>query len=95
MLVIWRAVGQSVRIGGGVLTVEAVRPRVQLRYTDASHDQQFSLRRSRGGRIIPAGCRVVVLDSSLTEVRLGLDAPDDVHITRTELMPPDEEGPVD
>lgn len=88
MLVIWRGVGQSIRIGDGLLTVESVRPSIRLSFQSATRTQRYLLRRSdQDAAIQLPNCRVLLLDSSGTEIRLGLDAPAEVQITRTELLP--------
>jgi sRNA-binding carbon storage regulator CsrA len=88
VLVIWRGVGQSIRIGDGLLTVESVRPSIRLSFQSATRTQRYLLRRSdQDAAIQLPSCRVVLIDSSSTEIRLGLDAPPEVQITRTELLP--------
>lgn len=95
MLVIWRGVGQSIRIGDGLLTVESVRPSIRLSFQSATRTQRYVLRRSdQDSAFQLPNCRVVLLDSSSTEIRLGLDAPPQVQIMRTELLPKNGEVPL-
>jgi hypothetical protein len=85
-------VAQAVRIGEGVLTVDSIRPAVRLTYKDSRRTQRFVLRRASDQTVRLENCRIVVLDTTATEIRLGLDAPADVQITRSELLAEPEDG---
>jgi len=88
MLVIWRGQGQSVRIGDGVLTVESLRPAIQLTFKDHDLVQRFVLERrgTKEATVMLGSCRIVLLETSASEARLGFDAPADVQIIRSELL---------
>ena len=84
MLIIWRSVGQGIRIGDGLLTVDAIRRSVHLTHAEGATLQRHILTRRKDLHL--HNCRVVLVDKSATEVRLGLDAPESVRIQREELL---------
>jgi sRNA-binding carbon storage regulator CsrA len=88
MLVIWRAQGQSVRIGSGLLTVEALRPAIRLTFKEQDLVQRFVLKRGgpKEATVMLGSCRIVLLETSASEARLGFDAPADIRIIRSELL---------
>ena len=96
MLVLTRAVGGSIRIGTGLLTVISVGTDVRLGFIDRGRTTKFAFKR----RAFPemesfymGFGKVVLLDASRTEVKLGIEAPHSVRIMRAELLA-NERGPL-
>jgi sRNA-binding carbon storage regulator CsrA len=101
MLVLTRALGESIRIGTGLLTVISMGNDVCLEFVDQGRTTKFALERRAFPEMesfVIGFCKVMLLEVFRTEVKLGFDAPRTVAIMRAELgangsVPPSSSTP--
>ena len=88
MLVLRRTVGQSIRIGTGLLTVISLGLDVRLEFVDQGRTTSFAFKRLAFPEMDSFDLgfgKVVLLDVVRTEVSLGIEAPRSVQTMRAEL----------